>query len=406
MASAWLEIFKAGTHTSGNGIVKTYTNEDLEQIAQTYNAQTEHEAPLVLGHPTTDDPAYGWAKELKTTGEKLLAFVDQISDGIVDSVKRGEYKKISIALYPDNLLRHIGLLGATPPAVKGLGPVTFSSELEFEEYVWATDEYRMPTVARILSGLRDFFIDKFGLDVADKVIDKSDVAYLQESAPTKMITLDDTGRIVPQENIDVNPPGAISNFSENKIEEEENMDELKAEIQTLKDTIATQATQFSEMQTAITTLTELVSTQAKENEGKAKLSAFETAKADFAVFCESLVAAGKVLPAEKDGVIEEYADVLQAEETLTFAEGTIKPSAKMKARLESRAVMFTARPATFANAEKAQKVALDATKVPVEFADVANKVDPQSIEIDREIREYAETNKVTYEEAAEKYGSA
>jgi len=45
-----------------------------------------------------------------------------------DWVKRGLYKKISVALYPDLGLRHIGFLGATPPAVKGLKQATFSEK--------------------------------------------------------------------------------------------------------------------------------------------------------------------------------------------------------------------------------------------------------------------------------------
>jgi len=411
MAGAWLEVFKTGTHTSGNGVTKTYTDDDLNMIAKTYNDQKDHEAPLVIGHPSTDDPAYGWAKELKAAGSKLLAYVDQVSDSIVEAVGRGEYKKISIAMYPSGLLRHIGLLGAAPPAVKGLAPVQFAEELEFEEYIWATDETRMPIVARILSGLRDFFIEKFGLDATNKIIDKGDIAYLQEPASSQMIAVDNQQKIVPTENILNSPPGAISNYSEqNQQQEEEIMDELKAKIKTLEDALAAQATQFAEqmteMQNGVKALTDIVSAKATEDANKTKLSAFETAKAEFAAFCEVLVKEGKILPAEKDSIVEEYADVLQAQETLTFADDAVKPTDKMKARLEKRAVIYKPTGITFADPSKAKPVKLDATVLPAEFAEMGDKVDAASLDVDRAIKEYAEANKVTYEEAAARYAAA
>jgi hypothetical protein len=401
MAGAWIEVFKTGTHTSGNGVVKTYTEDDLASIANTYNLQKVHEAPLVLGHPTTDDPAYGWTKELKTAGNKLLAFVDQVSEKIVDAVKSGEYKKVSIALYPDGLLRHVGLLGATPPAVKGLANVQFAEGVEFEEYIWVTDEVRMPIVARVISGLRDFLIDKFGLETADRIVDKNDISILQRPTEETMITLDDQKKIVPKENINQSPPGAITNFSET---EEENMDELKAQIKALEEKLATQATQFSEMQTGIVALTELVATQAKVNEDKSKSTALEASKAIFAAYCDTLIKDGKMLPAEKESIAEEYADLLTAEGTLTFAEG-IKPSEKMKTRLGARPVVYSTRGVTFADPKKVGTKP-ESKDIPVEFSELGNKLDFASLDVDRTIREYAEKNNVTYEVAAAAYSQA
>lgn len=405
MASAWLEVFKSGTHTSGNGVTKTYTDDDLNNMAKLYNEQKEHEAPLVLGHPKTDDPAFGWAKELKKAGNKLLAYVDGISDGIVDAVKKGSYKKISIALYPDGLLRHIGLLGATPPAVKGLAPVQFAEELEFEEYVWATDEYRMPIVARMLSGIRDLFIEKFGLDLTDKVIGKGDLESLHDPAKSTMLVIKDKSNA--SEDILIPPPGAITNnYSE---QEEIIMEKLKQQVADLESKIAAQATQFSESQTAfqasiqksIDDLTLLVTGKIKKDEETAKTTAFESAKTAFASFCEDLIKAGKILPAEKDSVIEEYADLLMAEGTMTFAETDVRPSEKMKTRLEARPVIFAVNRPIFANGNNAKP---KVEGIPAEFADM--EVDPNSVEIDKAIKEYAEANKCSYEEAAAAYGQA
>ena len=179
----WIEVFKTGTHTDSAGNEKAYSLEDLNKMADMYNNQTDHIAPVVLGHPKTDDPAYGWGKKFKVVGEKLLAYVDQLSSDLIAAVKKGAYKKVSLAIYPNGLIRHIGFLGAVPPAVKGLAPLNFASDEEFAEYDseyagWATDEWRMPTVGRIFSDIREFIIEKFGRDVADKTIDKKTINTL------------------------------------------------------------------------------------------------------------------------------------------------------------------------------------------------------------------------------------
>jgi hypothetical protein len=400
MSGAWLEIFKTGTHTSGNGITKEYKDDDLAHIVKTYNEQKDHEAPLVLGHPTNDQPAYGWAKELKMAGSKLLAYVDQVSGDIVDAVKRGEYKKVSIALYPDGLLRHIGLLGAVPPAVKGLAPVQFAEGEEFEEYIWVNDETRMPTVARIFSSLRDLLIEKFSLDVADKAINKDDVEYLQRPSESTPLLVGNDNKIA-------------TNYEEHTKQEEEDMEALKAKIEALEGVVAAQATQFSELMNGFTKLQEFVTNaneasakKAEEDAARAKETAFEASKTAFVAFCETLAKDGKILPAEKEGLVDEYADLLKAEETLTFAEGAQKPSEKMKTRLESREPIFLSRKEMFADGRKVSKKDIKIGEVPAEFSEVANKIDPMSLETDKAIREYAEKHKVTYEEAAQAYAGS
>lgn len=407
MSGAWLEIFKTGTHTSGNGITKEYKDDDLAHIVKTYNEQKDHEAPLVLGHPTNDQPAYGWAKELKMAGSKLLAYVDQVSGDIVDAVKRGEYKKVSIALYPDGLLRHIGLLGAVPPAVKGLAPVQFAEGEEFEEYIWVNDETRMPTVARIFSSLRDLLIEKFSLDVADKAIDKSDVEYLQRPSESISLTVS-SEKAIP------------TNYNEHTKQEEEEMEALKLKIEALEGVVTAQAAQitaqtaqfselmdgFKKLQEFVTSVNDESAKKAKEDAARAKETAFEASKTAFAAFCETLAKDGKILPAEKEGLVDEYADLLKAEETLTFAEGAQKPSEKMKTRLESREPIFLSRKEMFADGRKVSKKDIKIGEVPAEFSEVANKIDPMSLETDKAIREYAEKHKVTYEEAAQAYAGS
>lgn len=376
MAGAWLEVFSSGTHTSGNGVTKTYTDDDLVNLAKTYNEQKDHEAPLVLGHPATDDPAYGWTKKLKAAGSKLLAYVDQVEDAIVSAVNKGSYKKVSIAIYPNGLLRHIGLLGAVPPAVKGLASVKFAEGLEFDEFTETMDGARPTIAAKVFAEIRDFMVEKFGL-------------------------------VIPPAPL----PG--DDFSELKQQEEKDMkevDDLKAQVTALEGKLAEQATQFAaqftEVSTGFKTLSDLVTASIKTATDSTKASAFETAKAAFTAFCESLAKEGKILPAEKDAIIEEYADLLQAEETMTFAEGKEKPSEKMKIRLTARKPIFAPRGFTFADGTKASPAKPDASQVPDKFSELADQIDPASLDIDRQIKEYAEKNKVSYEDAAAAFAQA
>lgn len=127
-----IEVFKAGTHTAMNGKTATWTNADLKAIADRYNNQKEHEAPVVLGHPKDNDPAYGWVESLEAVGDTLFANLKDLSAEFMEAVKARKYPKRSISLYADKLLRHVGFLGAVPPAVKGLAEVSFK-ELRTDE---------------------------------------------------------------------------------------------------------------------------------------------------------------------------------------------------------------------------------------------------------------------------------
>jgi len=132
------EIFKTGTHTSDKGIQKEYSLDDLNFIAQSYNP-TEDEAPIVIGHPIDNSPAYGWVSSLEVTEDgKLVADAhdEKLHPDFLSAIQEGRYKKRSISLTPEGKLRHIGFLGGAAPAVKGLAGIQFSQPsstvIEFE----------------------------------------------------------------------------------------------------------------------------------------------------------------------------------------------------------------------------------------------------------------------------------
>ena len=122
------EIFKIGSHTSDKGITKDYSLDDLNFIAESYKPE-EDEAPIVIGHPADNSPAFGWISSLEVTEDgKLVADApdDKIQSDFLTALKQGTYKKRSISLTPEGKLRHVGFLGGAAPAVKGLSDIQFS----------------------------------------------------------------------------------------------------------------------------------------------------------------------------------------------------------------------------------------------------------------------------------------
>lgn len=130
----WIEVFKTGRHTDASGNQRDWTEQDLDIISSHYNP-ADHEAPVVIGHPKENDPAYGWVEGLKREGGVLMAKIKDMIPEFTEMLKKGLFKKRSISLYPDLSLRHIGFLGAVAPAVKGLADINFNDGGYIMEYI-------------------------------------------------------------------------------------------------------------------------------------------------------------------------------------------------------------------------------------------------------------------------------
>jgi hypothetical protein len=72
MNGKWIEIFRAGRQTDSTGNTREWTEADLDTIVERYDP-ARHEAPVVVGHPTDNAPAFGWVEALKREGKTLLA---------------------------------------------------------------------------------------------------------------------------------------------------------------------------------------------------------------------------------------------------------------------------------------------------------------------------------------------
>ncbi len=130
---AWMEIFKAGTQKDSSGKEKNWTEKDLDEIVSKYNPSV-HEAPLTIGHPADNKPDWGWIDSIKREGNTLLAKTKDIVPAFSEMLKNKMFKKRSVSFSQDYGLRHVGFLGAMPPAVKGLADYNFKEENEITYY--------------------------------------------------------------------------------------------------------------------------------------------------------------------------------------------------------------------------------------------------------------------------------
>ena len=72
-----INIFKAGTHTSAGGTTLDFSDDVLQASASAYDPAI-HEAPMVIGHPADNGPAFGWIASLSYAEGELHADPDQV----------------------------------------------------------------------------------------------------------------------------------------------------------------------------------------------------------------------------------------------------------------------------------------------------------------------------------------
>lgn len=80
-----LQIFKPGRHTAMSGASLDFSAADLAASAAAYDP-AKHEAPIVVGHPRLDAPAYGWVSRLKAGAGGLEAEPHQVDPAFADMV--------------------------------------------------------------------------------------------------------------------------------------------------------------------------------------------------------------------------------------------------------------------------------------------------------------------------------
>ena len=325
---ASIAIFRAGTHTSVDGRTLTFTPEILRELAEGYDPASS-EAPLVVGHPALDAPAYGWVKSLKADGNTLYAEPHQVEPQFAELVNAGRFKKISSSIYlPDSpgnpkpgqhYVRHVGFLGAAAPAVKGLPSVTFADDgagaLEFAQPLG----YLGSTLADLFQRMRDWFVEREGADAADKIIPQWSIRSIDSAT--------------------VDAPQTATAYAEPPRNPENTMTEKTAEFAEREQTIATKEAAVAAREAAI---------KAREDTAR---------RDDAAAFAAELVQDGKLLPREQ-AVVVELLLALPADTAVSFAEGdgeVTKPAAEVLRQL------LTDRPKVLDFAEKSAAAAAPAS---------------------------------------------
>lgn len=188
--TARIEVFRTGTFTPMEGEAISYSAADLRAVADCYDFTTAP-APIVVGHPTTDAPAFGWVEsfDFDASTERLYANVGEIDPAFAEAVKAGRYKKVSLSFFSPGVAhnpvpgcwypKHVGFLGGAAPAVTGLKNVQFAAaSADTPTFTAEFGERGFEQTASLLRMLREFFIDKFGMDDADKALPGYEIEWL------------------------------------------------------------------------------------------------------------------------------------------------------------------------------------------------------------------------------------
>lgn len=187
--TARIEVFRSGTFTPMQGDPITYSAADLRAIADAYDPDVAP-VPIVVGHPATDAPAFAWVRALDydAVTDRLHATISDIAPEFATAVRAGRYRKVSMALHrpgaPENPVpgtwypRHIGFLGGAAPAVTGLKVASFATPADA---VFTAAFGSGEVSAGLFRSLRDFVIEQFGREAADKALPSFSIDWLSEA---------------------------------------------------------------------------------------------------------------------------------------------------------------------------------------------------------------------------------
>lgn len=309
-----MEVFRAGKQTDSAGNSKEWTEKDLDKIIEKTNSIGE-DVPATLGHPKDNSPAFGWfgPSKLVRKGKVLFAELKDVTKEFGEALKNKNFKNRSIALRNDFSLRHIAFLGGVMPAVKGLSDFKFNEKDEFQEFEFAMDSsdtvFAFRTIGRIFQGLRDKIISKDGVETADKALNQFDI----DSLKSMMVDPTENNNPIPEV------------FNESQDEESENGGdmEFKEQFEAEKAKNAELAAQLEESKKESAEFKEAAEKSEKElNEFKEtrEKEIKEAKEVEFNEFAEKLIKEKKVLPAQKN-VIVQMCKTLDGQESIDFNEG-------------------------------------------------------------------------------------
>lgn len=371
-----IQIFRPGTHTAMSGAVLSFSEDDLSAAAEAYDPAV-HEAPLVVGHPRHDAPAYGWVSRLQYAEGALQAVPAQVDDAFGEMVRKGRFKKVSASFYPPShptnpkpgvyYLRHVGFLGAQPPAVKGLKAVEFADQdegivtIEFGE----KERWGWRALANLLRNLRDQWIEKEGVESADQIL------------PNYLITDIDRAGEAEESSADASPMYAEPGKSK---EPAMPHDDAKT-------------TDFAEREAQLAAREQAIA----DREATLEQQAQQAAEREAAEFAEQLATEGKILPRHQAGVAALLTRL--PDDALSFGEGEDAYSGTAAGFLRE---FLTGLPA---QVDFAERSAVETDEATADFAAPNGyTVDPESLALHRKILAYQRQHDTDYATAAQAVG--
>lgn len=274
----WIEVFKAGDHVDSKGRACSFSKADLDQMVS--NVAALGKVPAVIGHPKSGAPAYAWG-ELKREGDILFAKFSDINPAFEAGVDSGAYRNRSISVYRDDKLgwrpRHIGWLGAEPPAIDGLKPLDYDYSKDTDAFDFAAGDHEAEVslasavldMADLFTRLREWVIAEKGIEAADKVVPSWSLDWIKERATAAREAF----------RAERDQEGLNPQFSRRPQEDH-----------------------------SVSTITpeQLAQAQAAQKAAEDKLREFEAARAKSEVTSQvdGWIADGKLLPAQKDACVE------------------------------------------------------------------------------------------------------
>jgi hypothetical protein len=288
----WVEIFRAGEQTDSAGRTLTFSHDDLDQMVASHQAGIA--APIVIGHPQHNDPAYGWAGELKRTGDSLLARFRDVTPEFAASVEAGHYRTRSVRVAKEKgrwLVDHIGFLGAKRPSIP-LAPLNYQAPAgEVHDFaLHDRQRWGWNAVASLLRRLRDQWIAKDGVESADEVLP----SYL----------IDDVARAGEDEPAEPAPQFSAPDPRQG----DRPMPHSDEDLQRARDEARAQAA--AEFAAREQELQATITTERRQRE-----------QAEFTAYVQQIVDDERLTPAQAAGAAEFMAAVAGIDETFEFAAG-------------------------------------------------------------------------------------
>ena len=287
----WFAVFRAGRHTALSGQTRTVTRSDLDRIVERYDGAGQP-SPCVITHNELYSPfAYAQIADLRVgAGDVLEARCrqDTIEPQFAALVADGRLYNRSVQLLPDEdagwRLGHVAFLGAEPPAVKGLEPIRFAA-----------------------TGV--VFASEKPWEQVEAVSRWADLVGVVRRLAQRLLEPDDAEAVMPDWMVQdaQREVGRAQERAAREVDEEGDMSRATTYSQAELDTAAEKAAAKAKQEFA-------AREAALEKERRA------LARGRLKSRVEELIEAGRVTPAQAEGLVE-FALVLEGAAALEFSRG-------------------------------------------------------------------------------------